>query len=360
MKRGFLIVLAMLLVGAEVTSGRTWYVDVNGTPGMDCDCTEIQAGIDSAAASDTVLVAPGVYSEEIVIKSGTSVISEGGPDVTSIVGSGGYAVVTTEGNCDRATRLQGFEIAGPAGQYGANWRGGGLIKGNVFGSPLGIAVVAGSYQITLGRELDVVENRITGCGYGIFNGGKSHHLNILRNVFVGCSSTAIELQGWYWYDAPSAYIYENLMVECGSGISMYMYLSTRTSIEFNTIFGCQHGGIGANLLEGPLDVYSNIVCCGAGCGIGIYTDDDAWIECNDVWDNDGGNYCDQGPSDFPMSECPSFCNVGTLDFHLCDESPCLPENNEMCGRIGAFGQGCICGPTDVGFNQIDVPLVHII
>ncbi|MFH1313125.1 MAG: right-handed parallel beta-helix repeat-containing protein [Candidatus Eisenbacteria bacterium] len=69
-----------------------------------------------------------------------------------------------------------------------------------------------------------------------------------------------------------------------------------------------------------------------------------------------GNEVDDWPSEIQdqygirgnFSACPSFCFADMGDFHLCDESPCLPGNHPDgydCGLIGAWGEGCSCGPT---------------
>ena len=77
----------------------------------------IQAAIDAASAIDTVLVAPGTYSENITLKDGVIVKSSSGRAATTI-GSGSGAVVTSIGMSD-LTLLDGFTIdGGGSAQYG--------------------------------------------------------------------------------------------------------------------------------------------------------------------------------------------------------------------------------------------------
>ncbi|MBZ0269621.1 right-handed parallel beta-helix repeat-containing protein [bacterium] len=105
------------------------------------DYGTIQAGVDAAAVGDTVLVAPGTYSEIetrqfhgggpflasaiIFLKPGVSVISEGGSGVTTIdmLGQGGGLLshcVMAYLQPGEAMLLQGFRITGaPSGFSGA-------------------------------------------------------------------------------------------------------------------------------------------------------------------------------------------------------------------------------------------------
>lgn len=76
------------------------------------------------------------------------------------------------------------------------------------------------------------------------------------------------------------------------------------------------------------------------------------LECCDVYGNAGGDYVGsiegQNGVNGNFSACPSFCYADLGDFQLCDESPCLPGNHPEgynCGLIGAWGEGCSCGPT---------------
>ena len=86
------------------------------------------------------------------------------------------------------------------------------------------------------------------------------------------------------------------------------------------------------------------VWCESGSGVTLM--------CCDVFGNTGGDWvgcvADQYGINGNFSACPSFCHTELGDFHLCNESPCLPRNHPDgydCGLIGAFGEGCVCGPT---------------
>ena len=64
----------------------------------------------SAAAIDTVMVAPGTYNETIILKNGVLVMSSGGRTATTITWGSG-SVVSSTGNGD-LTLLKGFTVGG--------------------------------------------------------------------------------------------------------------------------------------------------------------------------------------------------------------------------------------------------------
>ncbi len=70
----------------------------------------IQDAIDASSPPDTVVVAPGTYGENIVLKNGVIVTSSGGRSATTI-SSSTSPVVSASGVCD-LTRLSGFTIDG--------------------------------------------------------------------------------------------------------------------------------------------------------------------------------------------------------------------------------------------------------
>jgi hypothetical protein len=67
--------------------------------------------------------------------------------------------------------------------------------------------------------------------------------------------------------------------------------------------------------------------------------------CNVFWQNAGENTqgYSLGPTDLIAD--PQFCGAPAQDFTLYGSSPCLPQNNNGCGQIGAWGFGC--GPVSV-------------
>jgi len=108
-----LVVLCFVLMDPPDAPARVWEVDVNGMPGVDCDCVTIQACIDSASAGDTVEVACGTYYEyDIEMKSGINLRSETGlPDCVTIDAAQQGRVVYCA-DVDSTTRIEGFRMTG--------------------------------------------------------------------------------------------------------------------------------------------------------------------------------------------------------------------------------------------------------
>ncbi len=86
---------------------------IAGTINIPNDYSEIQMGINISEHGDTILVEPGVYSENINF-SGKNiiVISSMGPEVTEIVSVGTGAAVTLNSNESHPAEFSGFKIEG--------------------------------------------------------------------------------------------------------------------------------------------------------------------------------------------------------------------------------------------------------
>ncbi len=98
--------LAVLIcaLAAAGASARTWIVPE--------DALTIQAGIDSAAAGDTVLVTCGVYEEfGLVMKSGICLRSETGSSDCATIDAQGLGGVFAFISVDSTARIEGFTVA---------------------------------------------------------------------------------------------------------------------------------------------------------------------------------------------------------------------------------------------------------
>ncbi|MFH1278032.1 MAG: hypothetical protein ABIK65_06615 [Candidatus Eisenbacteria bacterium] len=76
------------------------------------DQPTIAAGLAAAGAGDTVLVAPGVYQENLLWPStgGIRLIGEGGPAETIVDGRGLGSVIEIAGGADSTTLIKGLTL----------------------------------------------------------------------------------------------------------------------------------------------------------------------------------------------------------------------------------------------------------
>jgi len=105
--------LSNLVSVTTLRARRSWYIQVGG----EGDAPGVQAGIDSAAAGDTVLVGPGTYMENLSFGGRDIVLlSEMGPEVTTLDGSrrDEAVILFIEGET-RAAVVEGFTITGGRG-----------------------------------------------------------------------------------------------------------------------------------------------------------------------------------------------------------------------------------------------------
>jgi hypothetical protein len=390
------LVSCLVLCVASQSSARTWYIKPDGTG----DAPTIQAGVDSAAAGDTVLVGAGSYSENITITgahNGMTLLSESGPDVTTICAAVPGTVVDFIG-VGRATVVQGFTLTGGTGapnpEDPGSFHGGGVRA--YYCSPSIIGNVITDNHVEPGRgggiqcfgSAALIRGNTLSGNSASYHGGAIHvehgSPEIIENVIIGNSTlgggavtayySAIVITGNIIADNEAHIngggvvvdncdvVMENNTFKGNYGHSVgggAFVFACSGVVSSNTIVG-NMAGMSAGLAFGggqaPV-VEGNIVArnsANSSGGIGCYEITFPTFDCNDVWGNVptnyGGSCPDQSGLNGNFSECPSFCDADMGDFHLCDESPCLPGNHPQgydCGLIGAWGMGCSCGPTAV-------------
>jgi len=118
---GVLVVIIAMLFLLSAAHATIWYVHPDST------LNTIQAGLDSCADNDIVLVGPGTYVENIVWPNtqGIHLTSELGPDITIIDGDSAGSVLTIDNGIDTSTIIIGFTI-----RNGFAFYGGGILCSN--------------------------------------------------------------------------------------------------------------------------------------------------------------------------------------------------------------------------------------
>jgi hypothetical protein len=172
-----------------------------GTIKVPEEYASIQAAIDASISGDTVLVAPGRYTENIDFHGkGILLVSSEGPDMTIIDGNQNGSVVTFASGEDSTACIKGFTIRNGSGTAAANGQyGGGIyclssspgIKHNIirdnnvlsgcgaFGG--GIAILGNSRPIIEGNHLTA--NSVTSLCDALVNYGGA--------AYVGGSSAPL-------------------------------------------------------------------------------------------------------------------------------------------------------------------------
>src|SRR5262245_40280484 len=124
------VLSASALLAGSLALATTFFVDDNPTPaGEDGSAARpfrtITSAINNALSGDTVMVAPGIYRENILVISGLHLMGAGAD--TTIIDGGGFANTITAISFDPNTTIEGFTIRNGRGLSG----GGILISGTV-------------------------------------------------------------------------------------------------------------------------------------------------------------------------------------------------------------------------------------
>jgi len=343
--------IALIATLASVASAGVLHV-----PGQ---YTTIAQALAAAKSGDTILVAPGVYPENITWPAvdGIRMVAVGGPAQTTIDGGQKGRVIVFGTGLTRATVLEGFTITNGfmntqrnhgAGLYiessptirrnvitnnvgdGTYWNYGGgmhltrnsraLIERNVISNNVlkngswnygaGIYIDSGSAPDIIGNQ--ILNNLNTagsrGYGGGIFVGGTPAP-NIIGNVIAGNTCTA---GSWNYgggirvYSSAEANIINNTIANntCTTGNWQY-----GGGIEYS---GTANGLILNNVIVNNTAVTGGGIMIGGSVPVHDY---------NDVWNNSGGNYSGLSAGPNSISTDPLF--AGTANYHLTGRSPCV-------------------------------------
>jgi hypothetical protein len=383
MTRLILISVSWVLVLTSASPARTWYVK----PDRTGDVPTIQAGVDSVAPGDTVLLASGIYTgtgnyNVVVIEDGFLICSETGNPEDCVIDCEG-----TPGS-DR----RGFDFESSWGSQTV-LRGITIRNSNVTGA--GGAVLS---KGTLTIRDCVIESNVSSNGGGavaLIDAGDRFILKgcaFISNdtggqlgggavLVIGSAWLEVKIDSCVFYDNQAtgggaihfpqheveaditncAFI-ENLALSEGGAI---LVQNINSAFVENCTFCGNDAPTGSAIYtwtdydwgESTTDVRNCIIAYGTG-GEGYYQTDwipnDRSLQCTDIYGNEGGDYTGGLVPRLGVvgnfSACPAFCNIEMVpyDLRLCSGSPCLPGNHPDgydCGLVGALGEGCTCDPT---------------
>lgn len=342
---------------------------------VPADSSTIQGAVNGAENGDTILVAPGVYNENVACSCKALLLASHylfdhdtlTIDSTIIDGGGATALWWEGGNCfpeNESLTVIGFTIRNSF--YGV-WK----YLGWLFEKPRAhichnrfIDNYCGVFSVTWGKcVIDYnmfINNQIGVECYGDISKGKENTQSdmtiVENNVFLLNS----EFGAIAWGGA--AHIFRNNIFSQNTyGIAMSYYSSlnaVRNVICNNSI------GVYCEIFvayEDSISIENNII---AGNDTGIYVRgmlQDTIVRYNDVWDNPEGNFigCPAGVGDttwgtnFNGTPCDSFYNImrdplfaDTIDFELLCNSPCI-DAGDSSAQVSDSG-GC---RIDIGKNE---------
>ena len=270
------IVFLIIIIGiifAGSTNGATIHV-----PG---DYSTIQAGIDAAVSGDIVLVAAGIYYENLTMKEGVT-IQGAGASVTTINGGGSGDVVI---GADNST-MSGFTIT------------------NSGFSSFGIRCDSSSPRIS--------NNIIIGNGGGIICLNNSNPLIEYNTVARNDNSSDYGTTGIYC-EASSPTVRNNTISNNSARYGI-LCVSSSPTIR-NNIISYNWGGISCRYSSFPALSYNN------------------------VWGNTTfGNYDGCLAGNGSISEAPLFVDAANGNYHLQPGSPCI-DAGDPADLLPAAGGG---------------------
>jgi hypothetical protein len=376
MKVSCLFVISIVIITACGVSARTWHV----TPGGTGDAPTIQAGIDSAAAGDTVALANGTFTGpgnrdiEYCGKAITVRSKSGDPDLCTVDCDGAGRAFAFQHGEGAGSVLEGITITRGYADWGGaiylDYGAGPTIRGCNFVSNSAASWGGGG---AINSDAMYTDLRITGCTFSsntaAYGGAVYFYGQWFGDIVDSCLFTGNSAvyggvvatsDGHYIGDFRNCTFVENSASEGGvvwthnGTIGFVGCTFVKNSAAQGSAVHC-HGGSSGQV---EIRMYNCIVGYGTG-GFAVDSEANEWslgavLNCCDVWGNDGGDWEGEIQSQLGLngnfSLCPAFCNIAVApyDFQLCDESPCLPGNHPDgydCGLIGAWEEGCICGPT---------------
>ncbi len=377
-----LCLLSSVLLPACVAQARTWCIKPDGTG----DAPTIQAGIDSAAVGDSVILECGTYYEfNIELKSGIYLGSSSGMHECATINGKVQGTVIKCEDVDNSTTIAGLTITrGQPPWYAYFGAAGGGMSMHASSPTLancrffenyadhgdlfpGIDVGAGLYCEAGSSPTLVncafVRNSTRGSGGGLYSTESSPTL--INCTFSENSANAGGGVTSYTphYAVPTPFTTSITLSDCvfsknlasgGSGGGAGLLCNSQASL-LNCTFVENWAYMGSSILaEGdadvPMTILNTVFAFGQGGGWAIFEGGYPGyltLSCCDIYGNVGGNWvgsiADQLGKSGNFSLDPQFCDIVGGSYTLKQCSPCASGNHPQgwgCGLIGALPVGC--------------------
>ena len=388
MMRYYCVIFLLCLAIVPAASARTWVVNPAGTG----DAPNIQAGIDSAAAADTVLLADGTYTGP-----GNRDIDFGGKAVTlrSQAGDPNLCVIDCQGSSadpHRGFLFETGETPSSRIEYvtvtdGYMNNGGGMacyyssptITGCIFEGDSASSVGGGADLVSSEAEFincQFIGNHAGGAAGGVYSetfspafslctfawnttggngGGIYSHSNAPSLTECTFSDNSALRGGGAYLDGgcTASFIYCIFRRNTGAFFGGGMRCNGASpTIENCTFVADSSGSGGAAVHLGNSDApgFTNTLIAFSKTGSAIECDAPGGplgLSCCNIYGNEGGDWTGciavHAGVNGNFSADPLFCDIPTSDLRLEECSPCLAGNNTCGVLVGAQGPYCGCG-----------------
>lgn len=301
------------------------------------DFPSIQSAVYASRNGDTVLVAAGVYTENIhVVGRGITLVSESGPDLTTITPEVPSKITLRfEDNTGLETALRGFTISGSDALCAVEiFRGTALVSDNIFDGNL-----SEQGALVVGQGGGSITNNIFSNNHGSYQGGGMqveswNPMLIAENTVFGNTATygaGINLLGAIHAVVRNNLIVDNHAASYGGGIYLANSWARYNVIHNNTIVNCSSGnGGGGGICFGgcTLDTaYNNIIVGCGGNGIWAANTWDCFFDYNCLFNNTPENYQGVPIGSGEIYVDPLFVGGVPFSYALAPTSPCIDAGN---------------------------------
>jgi hypothetical protein len=341
MSRIVSIVLCFCCLAAGLAGASTIVVHQDGSG----DYTTIGAAMTAANSGDVIRVGMGTYSEYVTISKSVTLESESGAAVTTLDGLDVQRILVVDGAV--TVTIRGFTFTRARADEGCA-----LL---VWHQPL-VLVENCIFENNYAEGSNAVAVRHTGTSLHIRNCQFLRNRAAMHSAALSGSVDAdlivedsqfIENQS-FGHGAMNTQGCHIEMTGClflrNSGSVGAISLEYSTGFATGNTFHANSGSAASVRLRGGVSFTNNVV---SGDIRGFGLDDDLGTQhgCNLYFENYLGASDEPLTADEVVAD-PLYCEPSADVLLVCSGSPAL-ESQNGCGLMGAYGEGCTCGPISI-------------